>query len=64
MKVITIIVPCYNEQESLYLFYDEIVKYMVNPNYHFELLFINDGSKDTWIESKYLLWMMVVRIIP
>lgn len=46
MKVITIIVPCYNEQESLYLFYDEIVKYMVNPNYHFELLFINDGSKD------------------
>ncbi len=46
MKKITIIVPCYNEQESLYLFYNEIGKYMENPKYKFGLLFINDGSKD------------------
>lgn len=50
MKKITIIVPCYNEQDSLRLFYDEILKYMKNPNYMFELLFINDGSKDKTID--------------
>lgn len=50
MKKITIIVPCYNEEESLYLFYDEIIRYMNNPKYLFELLFINDGSKDNTLE--------------
>lgn len=50
MKRITIIVPCYNEEDSLQLFYDEIIKYMVNPNYQFELLFINDGSKDKTLD--------------
>lgn len=50
MKKITIIIPCYNEEESLYLFYDEIIRYMNNPKYLFELLFINDGSKDNTLE--------------
>lgn len=51
MKLISIIVPCYNEQEVLPLFYDkinEIIDGMKSKyNYlSFELIFINDGSKD------------------
>lgn len=51
MELISIIVPCYNEQEVLPMFYDEITKTMNdmkvgNSQLDFELLFINDGSKD------------------
>lgn len=44
---ISIIVPCYNEEESLPLFYEEINKVTKNmKNIIFEFLFINDGSRD------------------
>ena len=47
MKKITIIVPCYNEQEALPLFYKEITKVSKKmKKVDFEYLFINDGSKD------------------
>ncbi len=44
---ISIIVPCYNEQESLPLFYEEICKVAQSmPTVQFEFLFVNDGSRD------------------
>ncbi len=44
---ISIIVPCYNEEESLPIFYKEIDKISQEmPKVDFELLFINDGSID------------------
>ena len=43
---ISIIVPCFNEEESLPLFYQEMVRVMQKMDNDFELLFINDGSKD------------------
>lgn len=44
---ISLIVPCYNEEESLPLFYDEVCKLAKNMKMvDFEFLFINDGSKD------------------
>ena len=47
MKKITILVPAYNEEESLPYLYDRVKKIMDEmTNYEFELLFINDGSKD------------------
>jgi len=49
MKRITIIVPCYNEEEVLDTFYNEITKYFL-PNYDFKLLFVNDGSKDNTLK--------------
>ncbi len=51
MKKITIIIPAYNEQDSLPFLYERIEK-MVNSieNYEFEILFINDGSKDKTLE--------------
>ena len=44
---ISIVVPCYNEEESLPIFYkeiDKISKEMEEVN--FEFLFVNDGSRD------------------
>lgn len=47
MDKISIIVPCYNEEKSLPLFYEELNK-SINEfeNTDFELIFVNDGSTD------------------
>ena len=50
MKKVSIIVPCYNEEESIPLFYKEIRKVFSKINYKLELIFINDGSKDKTLE--------------
>ena len=44
--MISIIVPCYNEEESLPLFYREAGSVLNSLDTDYELLFINDGSKD------------------
>lgn len=45
--MISIIVPCYNEEETVELFYIELSKIMnTMSTQSFEVLFINDGSKD------------------
>jgi len=51
MEVITCVVPCYNEQDVLPLFYNEIKKVADNMNYiDFEFLFIDDGSIDNTLK--------------
>lgn len=44
--MITIIVPCFNEQESLPLFYEEAKKVLTSIGQPYEMLFVNDGSRD------------------
>ena len=44
---ISLIVPCYNEEESLNPFYEELKRVSADmADYDFEFLFIDDGSKD------------------
>ncbi|MGN1311301.1 MAG: glycosyltransferase family 2 protein [Clostridia bacterium] len=51
MKKITIIVPSYNEEEALPYLYERLNSMMNNLNqYEFEVLFVNDGSKDNTLE--------------
>ena len=51
MKKISIIIPAYNEEESLPILYDRLENLIDNiNNYEFEILFINDGSKDKTLE--------------
>ena len=50
MKKVSIIVPCYNEEESIPLFYKEIKKVFNKINYKLELIFVEDGSKDKTLE--------------
>ena len=44
--LLSIIVPCYNEQEALPLFYREASAVLTQMDCDYELLLINDGSKD------------------
>ncbi len=46
MEKISIIVPSYNEEESIPYFYEEIKKTFHTLNYKLELIFVDDGSKD------------------
>ncbi len=47
MDTITIIVPCYNEQEVLEEFHTEVGKvFSAVPDCRFRFLFVNDGSRD------------------
>lgn len=47
MKKISILVPCYNEEASLPLLYEALVSLMESQaSYKWEVLFVNDGSKD------------------
>ena len=43
---ISVVVPCYNEQESILLFYEEINKVSEEMEQEFEFIFVNDGSSD------------------
>lgn len=47
MKRMSIIVPCYNEEATIEIYYNEVVKYIDNPNYEFNIIFVDDGSRDS-----------------
>lgn len=44
--VLSLIIPCYNEQEALPFFYEKVGEVLRQMECDYELLFINDGSKD------------------
>ena len=47
MKKISLLIPCYNEEKTLPMLYPELVKRMEQNNqYDWEVMFVNDGSKD------------------
>ena len=51
MKKISLVVPCYNEEETVNLFYDEIQKIKSDfKGVSFEMIFVNDGSSDKTLE--------------
>lgn len=43
---LSLIIPCFNEQEALPLFYDEVTRVLNTMQCAFEILFVNDGSRD------------------
>ena len=49
MNLLSIVVPCYNEEESVTMFFDEIQKTLADIDY--EVIFINDGSSDNTLEK-------------
>ena len=53
MKTISVVVPCYNEEETIPFFYEEISKVIesMKGKAKFEIIFINDGSKDKTLEK-------------
>lgn len=56
MKTISILVPCYNEAQSLEMLHKEIVRVISSlEEYRWEILFVNDGSRDNTMEVIYSL---------
>lgn len=43
---ISIVVPVYNEEENLVLFYTKIIQFLNRINKNYEIIFVNDGSND------------------
>ncbi len=53
-KLLSIIVPCYNEEESVPLFYQEVMKqeaFFHGKAVELEFIFVDDGSKDRTVEE-------------
>ena len=54
MKLLSVIVPCYNEQENIRDFYNELMKsetFFKEQGTDIELIYINDGSVDKTIDE-------------
>ena len=50
-NLISIVVPCYNEEEAIPLYYEAMTEQMQKMDYvDFEIVFVNDGSKDKSLE--------------
>ncbi len=51
MKKVSVIIPCYNEAQSIPLLYEELCRLAQSESmYEWEFLFVNDGSQDTTME--------------
>ena len=48
--VISVVVPCFNEEESIPLFYEEMERVRTAMGEEFEYIFINDGSSDKTLD--------------
>lgn len=52
MKTVSILIPAYNEQDSIPLLYKELKSMMESlVIYNWEILFVNDGSSDNTLKA-------------
>jgi len=46
LGLLSVVVPVYNEQDSLAEFYDNLLRVLQQEKYHYEVIFVDDGSTD------------------
>ena len=54
--LLSLVVPCYNEQDNVERFYKETVKAFAGSNFDYEFVFVNDGSKDDTLKNLKALY--------
>jgi glycosyltransferase involved in cell wall biosynthesis len=68
VKKISIVVPCFNESKALPIFIDGLNEFIRKSSaYNFEVIFVNDGSKDITLEILYRAhilydWVVVLNL--
>ena len=55
MSLLSIVVPCYNEEETVDIFYEALVKVLKTMDIDYEIIFVNDGSKDSTLSKALAL---------
>lgn len=61
---ISLVVPVFNEEEAIPIFYDTIRNYAALQNYNIELVFVNDGSRDNTDNLIYELAERDALVLP
>lgn len=54
MKLLSVVVPCYNEEENVPYFYEELMKqeaFFHGKDIELEIIYVDDGSKDRTVEE-------------
>ena len=54
MKLLSVIVPCYNEEETVADFYAEFIKnkdFFEEKGLDYEIIYVDDGSRDRTVEE-------------
>lgn len=49
-KMLSLIIPCYNEEEALPIFYKAAVTVLQSMQYDYEMIYIDDGSRDNTLK--------------
>jgi glycosyltransferase involved in cell wall biosynthesis len=53
---IAVIIPCYNEEDNVKAVYDRLTEVLNSTNYQYDLIFIDDGSKDNTLNELLKLY--------
>ena len=67
MELLSVIVPCYNEEENVPYFYEELMKqeaFFHGKEVELEIIYVNDGSKDHTVEEVKKLHERDERVHP
>ena len=48
---LSLVVPCYNEAENVSLFQDAVISAFEGCNYDYEIVYVNDGSRDATLHN-------------
>lgn len=54
--LLSVVVPCYNEEKMVPLFYNAVTEVLESLPLSYELIFVNDGSKDTTLDQMLRLY--------
>ena len=50
-KLLSIVVPCFNEEKNITQLYSELIPVVKSISTHYEIIFVDDGSRDSTFES-------------
>ncbi|MBE5802161.1 MAG: glycosyltransferase family 2 protein [Clostridiales bacterium] len=51
MKKLSVVIPCYNEEEALPIFYETFLRETADMDVEWEFIFVDDGSRDKTLEG-------------